>query len=199
MKKKTLLVVTTTLLSLPIMSYAQPMDGSWYISGSGGWAMMGDTDFSTNSTSGSFHDATNISAAVGAHLDDNMRTEFELSYRNADIERRNFNGDLSTWSLMANGYYDFGTGRYKPYIMAGIGAVDHVADISQSGNKIADDNDWVFGYQAGFGVNYDLSDQTVLFTGYRYQGSVDADPDNVDIDYNSHEILAGLRFYLGNY
>lgn len=186
-------------LSAPAFAGTKMMSEDWYASASAGWDYMHGTDFSGGGAKGEFDNTTNFSGAVGKRLSDNVRTEFELSYKNADVDKAGFGGDMSTWSLMANGYYDFSDSGVRPYIMAGLGAVDHVADITQGGTQLADDNDWVFGYQAGAGLNFGLSDKAELFTGYRYQGSVDADPGPVDIDYNSHEILGGLRYYFGKY
>ena len=94
--------------------------------------------------------------------------------------------DLTTLSLMANGYYDFETGSaLKPFIGAGIGFANH---------DFEDVDDTVFAYQFTLGAAYAVNETMDLDCAYRYFATADPDLDGIDADYGSHNISVGLRF-----
>ena len=94
-------------------------------------------------------------------------------------------GDVSALGLMANAWYEFKTGMpWRPYIGGGVG----MANISLNDVGItvlgidfpvADDDDWVFAYQFGAGLNYELTRQVVVGIEYRFFATTD--PEFVDV------------------
>lgn len=99
--------------------------------------------------------------------------------------------------------------RFTPYVMAGPGMM--FADMDDGGffgSDKQDDDDLSFGYKAGAGVSYKISDTMHLFTEYRYihggpeyelERSVDptAVPTSVvnedlEIDVDTHLVVGGL-------
>ena len=148
-----------------------------------------------------------IGGAAGYDFGTNVRAEAEISYKANDTsERKNgnivtaYNSTISALNFMANAYYDihemhsFGV---MPYVGGGVG----VAQLSNSNGVLAGgtSNDTVFAYQVGAGVAYDVSSKVTMDVGYRYFGTSDAKfNDNasgiVTMKYDSHNILAGLRF-----
>lgn len=103
-------------------------------------------------------------------------------------------GDLTSWSVMANVWYDFGyRGDIHPYIGGGIGFADVELDL---GDVSASDNG--FAWQAGVGIGFDLTERTRLNLEYRYfvVPDVELTFDGMDlgIDYEVNEILVGLKF-----
>jgi len=102
-------------------------------------------------------------------------------------------GGYRTRSLLANLIFDIPlTERFSPYVGAGVGlhwttVNDGMSDTGGSG----------LAYQAMAGLNFKATDQLELFAGYRYF-SADAVPmwDQLMIEVDTHNIEAGLRFYL---
>jgi outer membrane immunogenic protein len=184
-----------SICSIPAFSQSEVMaDSNIYISGSAGYSFMNESEIESGTVSDDFDDTANFSIALGREFMPRVRGELELQYKESDVDSNTLNGDLTTWGMFANGYYDLYTGgsMVNPYLMGGIGGNIHDADITG-----ADDSDTVFGWQIGGGLNFKTGRQTELFTGYRYQSSVDADIDNADLEYEQHELLAGVRWHFG--
>lgn len=221
MEKPLLALSALALMALSIPAHAETQ-GQWYVSGAAGWSIVPDSDFTWSElstigspTTGEFalDNGANFAAAVGAKVNQNLRTEVEVSYRKANIDSVSLDGvgdvetflaglgvpvdiggNVKTWALLLNGYYDFmPESRFHPYLSAGIGLARHNAKLSIGG--VSDSaSDTKFAYQAGAGASYDLTSQTALFGGYRYLGSSDPNFDGVDAEYDAHEIRVGLRF-----
>lgn len=193
--KRTLLISTSALVLAAGPVEAQDnlfQYGDTYISGSAGWSMMGETEASSGILSGDFDDTINLSVALGREMARNVRGELEVQYQKSDTDSGFIDGDLDTWGFFANGYYDFDMNTMvEPYVMAGLGANIHDAEFN-----VADDSDFNFAWQAGAGVNFDVTEQTQLFGGYRYQTSTDVEVGATDVDYERHELLVGLRYYM---
>ena len=105
-----------------------------------------------------------------------------------------FSGDLTSWSVMANVWYDFGyKGDIHPYIGGGIGYADVELDLGD-----INASDGGFAWQAGVGIGFDLTARTRLNLEYRYfvVPDVELTYDGMDlgIDYEVNEILVGLKF-----
>ncbi|MFT4582798.1 MAG: opacity protein-like surface antigen [Gammaproteobacteria bacterium] len=101
--------------------------------------------------------------------------------------------------------------RFSPYVMAGPGIL--FANMDNGfllSDRKQDDTDKTFGYKAGFGISYQISENMHLFTEYRYihgspqydlnqsidpatgfDGIVNAD---VDIDVDAHIAVGGVSF-----
>lgn len=106
-------------------------------------------------------------------------------------------GDISVFGFMANAWYDFYTGEpWRPYLGGGIG----MANLALDEATLADDDDWVFAYQFGAGVSYEITPRVVLAVEYRLLGTTD--PKFVvvpgltfDAEYLSHNIGLQIRFF----
>lgn len=195
MRRILLATVAITVICPGTTAYAQyeEFGQDMYISGAIGYGFLGDAELNAGALDGDFDDDFNLSAAIGREWGVTTRGELELQYQEADVDSSVIFGDVQTWSIFANGYYDFDLNMaIEPYIMAGLGA-----NIYDAETNLVDDSDTVFAWQAGAGVNFDVGPQSEVFTGYRYQNSLDAEPGALDIDYQQHELLAGLRWYFG--
>lgn len=85
-------------------------------------------------------------------------------------------GGHKAWRAMANAYYDFGSGDFRPYIGGGIGYVDIKARLfaarapfpNETPFLILDDHKGEFAYQAMAGVAYQISPSVALTAQYRW-------------------------------
>jgi opacity protein-like surface antigen len=153
-----------------------------------------------------------IGGAAGYDFGTNVRAEAEISYKANDTSElkdgnrvTGYNSTISALNFMANAYYDihalhsFGV---MPYAGGGVGVarLSNSNEVLPRSTKILlDSNDTVFAYQVGVGVAYDVSSKVTMDVGYRYFGTSDAKfNDNasgiVTMKYDSHNILAGLRY-----
>lgn len=117
-------------------------------------------------------------------------------------------GDITAFSLMANVWYDYqlGEGPVSLILGGGLGAAKldfdysariSVSSITTSTRGTADD--WVFAWQAGAGLGFDLGNGMMLSAQYRYFSTGDADiGGGQDASVNAHEALIGLNIPLGN-
>ena len=126
-----------------------------------------------------------------------LRAELELGYRSGNIAEQlataGVDVDLTTWSFMANGYFDAPVQQnLKVYFGAGVGlATTKVKGtvISEGDTYTGSASDNAFAYQLMAGVSYSLGDGIQLFGGYRFMGT-----SWESLDYQTHNIEAGLRF-----
>lgn len=121
-------------------------------------------------------------------------------------------GHASAWSLMANLWYDFALPNTKvtPFIGGGLGAANLTLESSArlagtiqtySGSTRTlsfasnfDEHAWVFAYQFGAGLAYDLSNGATLSAQYRYFGTAEANFGPTELQVESHNFLIGLSF-----
>lgn len=185
-----------------------PQGGSYYVKGSVGMTLENDEDYSRGNLNGEidYDNDANYALAIGANLTHGFRTEFELSYRETDIDSisrngvggANASGELETYGMMLNAAYDFAPrSTFSPYVTAGAGFLHHdlsAGAVPALGFNNVSDSDWNFAYQAGGGLSIRLDRKLHLDTGYRYLASTDPDFGGVDTDYNVHEITTGLRY-----
>ncbi len=120
-----------------------------------------------------------------------VRIEGEIGYRENDFDDIggvSVGGDVEQLSFMANVYHDFLPGsRIRPYIGAGLGAVD--VDVTASlGGFAASASDTEFVYQLMAGLTFEATQNIAIDAEYRYT-EVDTSP-NVE----NHAILIGTRF-----
>ena len=153
-----------------------------------------------------------ILAAVGYDTGSGLRAEMELGYRAVDMDNYTIDGgpslsiggDISTLSLMLNGYYVLDQWeKMKPYIGGGIGFARQEVTVRIEAEAEAGegkDDDTVLGYQAMVGIGYSLSENTEVRLGYRYFATEDIGFDDDDdgtglnLSYQTHNIEAGLLF-----
>jgi len=195
MKKQfVVLLALTMFIGLGVSAaFAAP-----YVSGNVGAVWLEDSDFGDEAEI-SFDTGFGITAAIGNAYENGLRGEVEFGYRTSDMDEFDSDsgsgsiddGDISTISLMLNGYYDF---RPKeticPFIGAGIGYANVEGDIDELGSE--DDN--VFAYQVAVGVAFAINPQTKIDVQYRYFDTDDGDFDNLEVEYGTHNAMLGVRY-----
>jgi opacity protein-like surface antigen len=143
-----------------------------------------------------------VGVALGTKID-SFRIEGEVAFRTNDGDSISgsggsvsITGDVTTTSLLANGYIDIGSsGPIKPFIGAGMG----FANVSIDSPGLADDSDTVFAYQFIAGVGISASPRTTIDLSYKYLGTstpsfISVDGYAFDLDYSSHAFQVGIRY-----
>ena len=195
MKKQfVVLLALTMFIGLGVSAaFAAP-----YVSGNVGAVWLEDTDIGDDFGDVSFDTGFGITAAIGNAYENGLRGEVEFGYRTSDIDEfdsdfgsRSINGDVSTISLMINGYYDFMPKEtICPFIGAGIGYANVEGDIDELGSE--DDN--VFAYQVAAGVAFAINPQTKIDVQYRYFDTDDSGFDDLEAEYGTHNAMLGVRY-----
>jgi len=129
----------------------------------------------------------------------------------------NSDGDLTSFSLMANVWYDYQLGNSPVSLIfgGGLGAakldLDYHARVTLPANTLGSytfpsvttstrrtADDWVFAWQAGAGLGYEFDGGMMLSAQYRYFSAGDIEVMGQDVGLSSHEALIGLSIPLGN-
>jgi len=218
------------------MPSMQAVAGPCYMRGDIGYSWEGSSSQKYRGNQPS-EDFTNAGVGGGAMYDvalgcgsgsRGLRGEIEFGYRpgrdfkggtiitigGAPIDPT-FKTTIDSYTIMANGYYDFGNYHgFVPYVGAGLGvAINDMGDLTtnsplspnpQYGQTKAS---LAWSLMAGFG--YQLSSRTILDVGYRYinLGSAQSDvadtalqnnPRLVIKDIDAHELRVGLRYHFGS-
>ena len=199
----------------------EPMGFSWYVSVFGGWSFGGDDldgEIEYNSTDYDFEadldDGFTAGVALGAHINEWLRGEIELSGNWHDAGDGEFtyfptydvDGDVDALFVLANLWFEIPIDTFfRPYVGGGVGfgrlSIDIDADGPTNDYNLFDDDDWGFAYQLGAGVAFGMSDNIAFDIGYRYKAinnaefdiDVGSGGDDVELDYHSHNIIAGVR------
>jgi len=141
----------------------------------------------------------------------NFRPELDLGYRTNQLDSLsgngagagsgNLDGDFNTFHAMANTWFDYELGRFKPYVGGGLGvAVVSLDDAQFNNTSIPDDEDTVFAYQAGAGVAYQLMRQWEVSVDYRFFETEDptfnaaGGGGDFETENRNHSVLATLRY-----
>jgi OmpA-OmpF porin, OOP family len=140
---------------------------------------QGTGSFASSSTNLSFNDGAMVTGAIGYAFGNNVRTEFELGYRNAPGEQAvlhngmtstAFTLDVRAYTFLANLLYDWDLARMSPafadwslHIGIGLGFANVNSNTSPSAV--------VFAYQPIVGVDYAVSPRLRFGIDYRYLGS----------------------------
>lgn len=198
----------------------------FYLTGKIGPNMLLDSDQEgTNVRLESDYDASvQINAGIGYRISDHYRVELEGIFKNNDIEQVTIrrsgpfalpnrttqaaDGYLDTYSALFNMYWDFdeisasptrSSIFFTPYVMigGGFGKVD--AKVSTLGTNIIQDDDFVYAYQAGLGVNIFTTHRTTIDLGYRYFATeepklTDRLGGKLNAKYFSHSALMGFNY-----
>ena len=142
---------------------------------------------------------------------DNWRLEVEGGYRQNSLKgyvlkwrgpKADGEGDLTEISAMVNLLYDVPLfERLSLSIGLGVGG-DYATVEMTTGWGPVDDSDWRFAYQGIAGLNYAITDLTVIFVNYRFANIRDINLEpaaNYTIDggdFEKHAATAGMRFAL---
>ena len=135
-----------------------------------------------------------FAAAIGRHLTDDVRIEFELGYSQIDIDGMTnlradgrlvdaaygLTGDSDVWTVTVGAVYDVPPqGPLRPYLGAGVGIAHHATKTTftfagvDPTTESGDDTVWSYYLRAGLG--YQLSDTVTLYGGCRYIGAQDVE------------------------
>jgi len=186
--------------------------GEFYVGIHGGASFLADSDNSDEDgfiSEINFDTGFNFGGVVGYHLLPNIRVEGEVTYRENDLDGirfadgTNFNagGEASALSGLVNIWYDIPIpARVTPYVGGGVGvAAIEGDDITAEGVPLADDDDVVFGGQAGAGIRVPIIPRVTASIDYRYFRTVS--PDFVDTvgnefesEYETHNVGASVTF-----
>ncbi len=127
------------------------------------------------------------SIAFGASFDQ-FRGEFEFSHLESDADPI---GKISSFSFMANGYFDFiNTDLIAPFITAGIGFSRVEVEIIPGFITMGSDS--AFSYQVGAGLDFFLSEAFAVYAMYKYFSIIDLFDTGDNL--TSHNIYMGLKF-----
>lgn len=144
-----------------------------------------------------------------------FRTEFELSYRENDVDDIVFNnnpqvgsGEQDVLAGLVNVYYDFTSvsKKFVPFVGLGLGVAELDSNVAYNGGAaFLNDSDTTLAYQAVIGGEYKLTEAVSLTGDARYFGLDDPDLTRFggpppaqftsqDSEYDSFTISAGLRY-----
>jgi opacity protein-like surface antigen len=217
MRKLLLGAVASTALCLGAMQASaadiiepvpEPMGWSWYVSVFGGWSFSAEAEveYSGEDYDVELDDGFTAGVAVGAHINEWLRGELEVSGNWHDVDGDDtvigttVEGDVDAIFALANLWIDLPVGDVlRPYVGGGIGFGRLNAELDTTGgSEVVDDSDWGFAYQLGAGVAFDFAENIAFDVGYRFKGIANADLETTggsegEVDYHSHNIIAGVR------
>jgi opacity protein-like surface antigen len=135
------------------------------------------------------------------------RIELEYTRRSNRLDQVKFaegsfngGGNLTADSLLFNFFGVFhGDRLWAPYVGAGAGGARFVAsDLQMTGQPLGKGTSYVFAYQLGAGLDFELTTHLSLDLGYRFFSSIRpkfSESKGVDfsMDYFSHNVILGLR------
>jgi len=189
------------LIILVLLSVAGPAQAQLYGSLSGMAVFVPDSDMDLEGlpfdADARFEPGWGVAGALGHGWDlptVRPRLEVEAAFRRAELKdvkiagQKFDTGNDYLWSAsgMVNGALDFTVVPVvTPYVMAGLGFA--VVDADDT------DSDTVFAYQAGAGLGYEIGPAT-LFVGYRYFATTRPDLGGAKLDFETHNIEAGVRY-----
>ena len=210
MKSRITKTVALAALMAGASGVANATEG-WYGRLDAGYSFDGKLDIeSTLATfggEGSLENDWLQSAGLGYAHSNNVRLEGEVSHRFNQLEPTatiDGAGDVHTWAVMLNAYYDFNRGGvFDPYIGAGIGAARVFAsarDNTGVGGRFNEYSD-ALAYQLMAGVGLQVTESMSLDVGYRYFVAPDLEFDGLPVanspyqaDYDHHAVTLGLRW-----
>lgn len=224
--KRNLIVISVLAITavLPSLGFASPARPGGYASGFLGASVPQDTtatvrEFSPVTTRSSlvrFDPGINI-GGTGGYDFGFLRLEGEMSYKQGEISSVseqagtryvNVDGHLGAFAVMVNGFYDFhNESPVTPYLGGGMGVATLLlsdtrgVDASSgtlNGHIFREDDDNVFAYQIGAGMDVAINQRFSLDVGYRYfctsKGSFRKNwPNSTDLKFESHNAAVGFR------
>lgn len=195
-----------------------------YISGHGGMAMLEDATVAARSsttdpitgvttTTNLVYDMdfgrSAVAAAALGYVMNNARVEIEGSMQKNEVDGLGisglasapatftYTGRVKSKGLMVNGYYDLPTGtRFRPYLTlgAGITRVDVLIESADVPELNVDSAETSATYLAGVGIGIDITSRSTLDLRYRYITADNTEFQNTNMNHESHNFMAGIRF-----
>jgi opacity protein-like surface antigen len=165
--------------------------GGFYVSGAFG------PNWDSESTLPFVNEETGLAGvlAIGTGVPgvDGLRVEIEGSFRSHESTVFGvFPLEHDTTALMVNGVYDINglaMGRVVPYVLLGAG-VAHTELTLGGIAPLTLENDG-FAYQAGAGLNYNVSDAVAVGVGYRYLEAPEIEIFGFELDGGSNHAVMG--------
>ena len=225
MKKRLIVFVALAILAIPAIGSALPPRPGPYVSGFLGVSLPVDTEVtSTQYGPGikTFNDRIEFDPSIsiggsGGFDFGYLRIEGELSYRNGEMSSitekisqtkfANVDGRVGVSAMMFNAFFDMrNPSPVTPYIGGGIGFAtlnlgDTYGTDTNTGYRerlYRSDDDTVFAYQAGAGLEIALTRMLSLDLGYRYFGTAKAKFNRntstaTEMKFESHNASVGFR------
>jgi len=225
MRRSFITLAAIAVLAFPAVSQATPIHPGPYVSGFIGGSAVTNTDVTSTNFStlpaGTIRDRVEFDPSIniggtGGFDFGVVRLEGELSYKHGEISAvndqtnniqfRSTDGSLGALAMMANAFIDLHNySPITPYLGGGIGfAALHLSDTfgfpAGGGSQVllySHDDDTVFAYQAGGGLEVALNRRLSLDLGYRYFATSKARFDRTSIEtrmkFESHNGAVGLR------
>jgi opacity protein-like surface antigen len=225
MKKRLIVFIALVILAIPTICSAMPPRPGPYVSGFFGVTFPVNTDVtSTQYGPGAttFNDRVEFDPDI--HIGGSggfdfgfLRIEGELAYKNGEmssiseqvskVKYANVDGRMGVYSMMFNAFLDLrNPSPVTPYIGGGVGFAtlslsDTFGTDSSTGYRTRlyrSDDDTVFAYQAGAGLEIALTKMLSLDLGYRYFGTAKANFNKntstaTELKFESHNASVGLR------
>ncbi len=212
--KKAFLITVCFAILFAICPVAYSADDV-YVSGSIGFAKITDMNLTDRELFAVQHkdlepdEGLALAVAMGYRVHEMLRLEGEVSYQENDVDQTgayNVNGDVSSFAIMANGYFEPGkieeSGKFQPYITFGIGWAkvdnDFILRTEERYDPVLtlkyDNSKGGFAYQAGAGVGYAINEKITFDCKYRFMGVSDLNYGTSELEYSSHNIFVGIRY-----
>ncbi|MCV6600189.1 MAG: porin family protein [Cohaesibacter sp.] len=221
----------------PIIEYEPEtlveIGSSWYLRGDIGYAAYGQPKASWLQVNPNKHHQFHgeeidntflVGAGFGYYFNHNLRADLTLDYRqdmkfkaksacvsHCSISYTGEYNSFSAWTLMLNGYYDFGSwNSITPYVGAGVGLVylktdDHTSSNSKDRFNAGDKTNFAWNVMAGAAIdleegwkvdaNYRFLSMGSVETAAKLNGNAIANPVKYE-DLYAHEFRVGLRYDL---
>ncbi len=205
MKKLILAIFVLVVMAVPAISSAAPPRVGPYVSGFIGMTIPADADAGFFNEEIEFDPGLNVGGTAGMDFGA-VRVEGEISYKEADVDTitdrgtgqtfRGIEGGLEATAFMVNLFVDLHSpGPITPYFGGGVGfAALHQSEIYDDfGTFYVADDEMVFAYQAGAGLEVALNRQVSLDLGYRYFRTSEATFADTEMEFESHNATVGLR------
>jgi opacity protein-like surface antigen len=224
MKRPFITIAAIAALAFPAVSQATPIQPGPYVSGFIGVSGVMNTDVTTTdlSTGNSVRDRVEFDPSIniggtGGFDFGVVRLEGELSYKHGEISAvndqtngiqfRNADGRLGALAMMVNAFVDLHNySPVTPYLGGGVGfAALHLSDTfgfpaggGPETQLYFEDDDTVFAYQVGAGLEIALNRRLSLDLSYRYFATSNARfednlPSSTELKFESHNGAVGIR------
>ncbi|MPY70538.1 MAG: outer membrane beta-barrel protein [Alphaproteobacteria bacterium] len=163
-------------------------------------------------TEAGFH----LAGTVGTRLENGLRLEFELAYRQAGVDTldvtnagslgvaagsRPGEGTLGAMAMMFNAAWEFDLdSRVRPFVLGGVGAARVAySDVKAAGAATFDDSAIAFAWQLGVGATVAVSDRWLVDLSYRLFAVLepefaDAAGEVFEGEFVTHDFLVGARY-----
>ncbi len=204
------LIVSVSAVFLGMSAQAE----GFYLAFATGASVIPDQDISGGGLSGevSADAGYHVGGAVGIHMNEHLRGEVNLSYREADIDTitgpgisLEGAGTVGAFAALANVYFDLlPEAPVIPFLGAGIGLGVVTVD-SDSGATvlIVDDSSVEFAWNVLAGLTVPVTDRFSLLLAYRYLATTNPELDatvpgvgsgTIEGEFDTHEAMFGGRF-----